>query len=290
MSSFFRLGLFASALCLALPLFAQHQLFAIYDNKALLVVAGQARGAVVMLNGERRVLHPDSFSLLEGGAYLPAYVSISNLKATTFSMESFSGTDVNKSADVKCTFITSYDLEDVFFILFVENEKKEKFIFFHEVGRLKDRVPRDIDIRVPIKVENLEGHFQLYVFSKGYEVFHSAMSPEIREQALDKIIAAQLKDVQEAQAKPLVGPGPEYPKALRGQKLEGKAKLKFTIDPKGVIHDPSVVEATCPEFGEAAMAVILKWRFFPKIKDGKPVSTPATMPFMFRPPGKAVSK
>jgi hypothetical protein len=49
-------------------------------NKALLVVAGQARGSVVMLDGERKVLHPDSFSLLEGGAYLPAYVSISNLK------------------------------------------------------------------------------------------------------------------------------------------------------------------------------------------------------------------
>jgi TonB family protein len=74
---------------------------------------------------------------------------------------------------------------------------------------------------------------------------------------------------------------PLYPEALIGSGLDGVAKIKFTVNEKGLVEDAEVVEATRPEFGEAALEALELWRFKPATVDGKPVSKKVAIPFQF---------
>jgi TonB family protein len=102
--------------------------------------------------------------------------------------------------------------------------------------------------------------------------------------ALNRMVRERIKDVQNSPVTPILGPAPEYPAALSKKGIEGSATLSFTIDTNGSVSDPAVVEASQPEFGEAALAVIRQWRFLPKVKNGQPVRARAEMPFMFSAP------
>jgi TonB family protein len=100
------------------------------------------------------------------------------------------------------------------------------------------------------------------------------------------MVHERIKDLQDSPTTPFVGPAPEYPRALYKKKIEGSATLSFAIDTRGAVSDPKLVEASRPEFGEAAMAVIRLWRFLPSVTAGHPVRTRAEMPFTFTMPGK----
>jgi TonB family protein len=86
---------------------------------------------------------------------------------------------------------------------------------------------------------------------------------------------------QNSNPAPLDTIAPVYPAALTESGKDGVAKLAFTVNEKGLVENPSVVEATEPEFGEAAMEAIKEWRFKPAMVDGKPVSKKVAIPFQF---------
>jgi TonB family protein len=133
-------------------------------------------------------------------------------------------------------------------------------------------------------MENEGGHYEFYLFSGGREVFNSMMPMGEMESALNRMVRQRIKGVDQAAAQPFLCPAPEYPKALFRKKIGGTATVSFVIDTGGAVYGPTVVKASQPEFGEAALAAIRQWRFLPKVKGGYPVETRAEMPFEFAPP------
>ncbi len=70
--------------------------------------------------------------------------------------------------------------------------------------------------------------------------------------------------------RPTLTSAPVYPLALLEKKIAGSATVVFAVDPNGATRDIAVREATHPEFGAAAVAMIAGWRFSPAKKDGQP--------------------
>ncbi len=75
---------------------------------------------------------------------------------------------------------------------------------------------------------------------------------------------------------------PIYPFQARARGIEGSVILKFTVDKNGSVVKPQVVKAT-PEgvFEQAALDTVVKYKFKPAMKDGKPVSSVARLPISF---------
>jgi TonB family protein len=82
--------------------------------------------------------------------------------------------------------------------------------------------------------------------------------------------------------KVLAQPMPAYPTALTKQKLQGTAAVRFFIDENGKVRLPQVVEATTPEFGDAALAAVTQWRYEPPQDGGRPVVVADNWAFQFK--------
>jgi protein TonB len=76
-------------------------------------------------------------------------------------------------------------------------------------------------------------------------------------------------------ATPLVRIEPEYPLRLRQRGIEGWVAIHFTIAKTGTVKD-AVVNSSQPPgvFDKTALAAVRRWRYNPKIVDGKPVERP----------------
>lgn len=70
--------------------------------------------------------------------------------------------------------------------------------------------------------------------------------------------------------RPLLTSAPVYPLELLEQNVRGSATVVFLIDPTGRTRKVIVREATRPEFGAAAAAMMRAWEFEPAQKNGKP--------------------
>jgi len=71
---------------------------------------------------------------------------------------------------------------------------------------------------------------------------------------------------------PLVRINPEYPTRARERGIEGWVQVEFTITPAGTVADPKVVDAD-PKglFERAALEAIGRWKYNPKVVDGRPM-------------------
>lgn len=72
--------------------------------------------------------------------------------------------------------------------------------------------------------------------------------------------------------RPIRRTAPKYPYTLKQAGVEGSALLSFTIDATGRVQDIEVSEAIHPEFAEAAVEAVGRWRFEPASSNGKPVA------------------
>ena len=61
-----------------------------------------------------------------------------------------------------------------------------------------------------------------------------------------------------------------YPHAALVAKREGRAVVKYMVDERGRVVNPSVMEATAPEFGRALLAAVEQFVYAPALKDGRP--------------------
>lgn len=66
---------------------------------------------------------------------------------------------------------------------------------------------------------------------------------------------------------------PDYPKAARAERIEGRVTLQAVIDEKGRVTEVVVLDEDPPGkgFGKAAARAVRKWRYEPATEDGKPV-------------------
>lgn len=265
---------------------AQHYLAVDDSGKMLVVVAAHGTQPVVLKGDTLTAVHSSHFGLGEGGQYLPCHVAVRHVTVETSSALLNGASEINREFHFKCELETGFLLGNVFLVIVLNPDFGDKSLFLYEVGQLEPRGPRWIDVALPILMNSSPGKYELYLFSGGRELFHTLMPIGLVESVLDRMVRERLKDVRDASAQPFLGPAPEYPKALFKKGIEGSATVVFTIAPNGGVLDPVVSEASQPEFGEAAMAVIRQWRFLPKVKDGFPLSTKAMMPFVFSPPKK----
>jgi protein TonB len=81
---------------------------------------------------------------------------------------------------------------------------------------------------------------------------------------------------------PLVRVAPQYPMRAQQRGIEGWVEVSFTISTAGTVKNPRVV-AYHPStiFNRAALRAIRKWKYNPKIEDGKPVEQSDTVRLTF---------
>ena len=85
---------------------------------------------------------------------------------------------------------------------------------------------------------------------------------------------------------PLVRVDPEYPPRAKQQGIGGWVELEFTITPTGTVSDARVI-ASNPTFifDRAALRAVRKWRYNPKVEEGKSVARPGVqIRLRFEPP------
>jgi TonB family protein len=268
--------------CLAPHGMGQHFVSVMDGGKMSLVVAAQGLSPMVLRGGKPAVVHATKFALGEGGEYLPMFVAVRRPEVRTTS-ESMQGREINKEFHLYCELETAYSLRHVFVVI-VLHLGNDSGLFLCEVGDLEPRSPKPFKVEVPMSMESELGNYELYMFSGGRELFHSMMGIGAMEFALNQMVWERIKGVEDAAAKPFLGPAPEYPAALFRKRVAGKAMVSFTIDERGVVGDPAVVRASQPEFGEASLVAIRQWRFLPLVRHGHPVQSRVEMPFEFAPP------
>lgn len=84
---------------------------------------------------------------------------------------------------------------------------------------------------------------------------------------------------------PIVQIEPQYPREALMKCIGGVVNLRFTILEDGSVEDPSVVSSDPPRlFDRSALRAIVRWKFKPRIVDGRPVKREATLPLEFKTP------
>lgn len=63
--------------------------------------------------------------------------------------------------------------------------------------------------------------------------------------------------------------------------VEGTVTIGFVVDATGAVRDPQVVRSNNPWFERPAIDAILKWKFQPGVKGGKPVNSRVMQPVDF---------
>lgn len=70
---------------------------------------------------------------------------------------------------------------------------------------------------------------------------------------------------------PLVRVPPDYPTKALMDGTEGYVILRFTVTETGSVEDPEVLRAEPPNlFERSARRAVLRWKYQPQIRDGKP--------------------
>ena len=94
---------------------------------------------------------------------------------------------------------------------------------------------------------------------------------------------SEIQNLSDGDVLPLVRIAPQYPRraAIRG--IEGWVKLKFTITEDGSVVSPEVLDSKPSRtFDRAAMNAIKKWKFKPRLINGKAVSRQAEQIIEFK--------
>jgi len=80
----------------------------------------------------------------------------------------------------------------------------------------------------------------------------------------------------------IMQPSPEYPAALRKQKLDGTVYVLFMVDRTGRVDNPIVQKSTNPAFEQAALQAVKRWKFEPGKRNGQAVVFRMRIPITFK--------
>jgi protein TonB len=70
----------------------------------------------------------------------------------------------------------------------------------------------------------------------------------------------------------LLRSAPEYPPNALKEKRDGHVQVQFTVTKYGTVEDVTVVESSDPEFEPTAILAVSRWKFMPRVVDGKRVA------------------
>lgn len=255
------------------------------DGKFYVVCAAKGSRPCVEKDGKVESIDAGSFVLREVPEYLPAFISVRDIKVRTSSMSAgLSSDSINNNFFFDATFESKYRLKDVFLVLYLETEKAGKAVFLNEIGDLEPDAAVPVSVGVPMNGALGSGHYTIYLFAGHSEVLQSEIPFAAQEAALARMVAKRIENVHDAAPKLFIGTFPEYPAALKKANIKGQVVISVRIGANGAVYDPVVKSATDPAFGEAALTAVRLWRFLPRVKDGVPVETLANLPFNFTAP------
>lgn len=75
---------------------------------------------------------------------------------------------------------------------------------------------------------------------------------------------------------------PEFPPTLKKELMRGSVLLECVVDTEGKAQDIKVVEASHPDFGQAAVEALEQWEFTPGTIDGRPARIRTRLPVEFQ--------
>ena len=75
---------------------------------------------------------------------------------------------------------------------------------------------------------------------------------------------------------------PEYSEEARKAKFQGTVLLYIEVNDRGLPQNPRIIRALGMGLDEKAIEAVMKWRFQPGRKDGKPVTVAAQVEVNFR--------
>ena len=285
------MGVFLTALILPLTASAQNIFYMEHKGTMRPVRRVQStrpfvddNGKLVMASGKRCLLNPVS-------EYLPVLVSIRNRQARSVGTQLGANGRTHDSKFIfSAEFVSDWKCEDVFLVVEINVRGGGTLLFCHEIGQMDPGAPREMSCNVDSV--DIEGplSYSLHVFVNGRETLNSDQDFGYREGVLDAMIAKRIEKVQNAGPKFFSGPQPTYPRALKDTNSRGEAMASFRIADNGAVGDVEITTATHPAFGEAVKNALRQWRFLPKVEDGRPVETKATLPFEFAPELPAPAK
>ena len=288
-SSFTRRVLVAWLLALlpVAPGVAQNILLTDYKGTFHPVVKVDRMTPMIQVDGKLVSARNARYALHQVEEFMPVFIAIRDIKVQTRYLELMDSSSIlNNEFTFGATFESPFTLDDVFVVLELDLESAGKLLYLQEVGRLEARKSKWFSSTFAMHEKLGEGHYQVHLFVGGREVFHSEQPALFRAGMLDRMVLKRINSLTDANPQPLVGPAPEYPKALRKSGVKGEAVVKMHITARGVVEEPVVESASDSAFGEAAVAAVRQWRFLPKVKAGRPVEAVAKMPFEFEPPPK----
>lgn len=284
---------FAAAVCLATlarPANAQSLLYAQNGDHFSLVRRALGDRSFVLDNGTLVAADQGQFVLKPVDEYLPVLISVNNFYLhrgpRAISDKGPAEAYLYKAGRLvfQADLEAPCDLDDVVLAITLENDKgggNELRLF--GIGRLDARKVRHISLDDKTQNRLLEDRLRIHLFVGGKEAINSRLSAHRQDQAWNRIVAARVAALTNAEARPLYGPAPDYPPGPKPA-VRGRAVVTFRIDRHGRVVDPAVTSATAPAFGPAALDAVKQWRFIPKVKDGAPVESTASLPFVFAPP------
>ena len=265
---------------------AQTVLVTDYHGKPAPVVAASGSRPVIDDHGRRAFASGERFALVKTREFLPVFVAVRNVRVRTSYLQMDGAGAINNEFHFHANFSSAYPLKDVFAVFEMHSDRGDRNLFLYELGQMEPNDPREIDLTVPTGFRVGSGHFRLHIYSGGMEVRNSQQPFDFREAALNRIVADHLKGRRDGPPEPFIGPPPEYPAKLAKAGVRGRAVVHLRILPNGAVVDPEVRSATDPAFGESAIAALRQWRFFPEIKNGRPVTAAVSLPLDFVPPRK----
>lgn len=74
---------------------------------------------------------------------------------------------------------------------------------------------------------------------------------------------------------------PVYPFEAKQRGMTGTVQIEFTVDENGRVSDPRIIDTPDRMFNEPTIAAVLKWRFEPGVRHGKPVRFRMIAPVVF---------
>jgi TonB family protein len=278
-----RLVVFALLVLLG-RLSAQEVLYAQYKGRALPVVQAHKNTAYVRDGDQLVPVTSPNFAFREGGEFLPTLVTVSKLNVSTYGVEFMEGGgELNNEFRFRATLTTPYEIPDAYIVLQLHMEGGLLSVFVQEIGDLHAGEPRRLELSVPLSHPLGEGRYVMHLYSGGRELLHTQQPAAFRDRAMDYLVAKRAAGRPDGPPQLLVGPAPEYPRALLKTRPAGKAMVHCVIHKNGTVTDTAVTSATDPAFGEAALAAVRQWRFIPRIKGGEPVDMAVDVPLNFTP-------
>ena len=100
------------------------------------------------------------------------------------------------------------------------------------------------------------------VFVYAFGLDQAGVGTRGEQRMLEPVKVPRLQSLAQA-PKALNQPMPVYPATLASKAIEGTVKVRFYVDADGRVRLPQVIEATSPEFAEAAVAAVSQWRYEP---------------------------